>query len=249
MKNKLLTFLVAMPIFGFSQVGINTKSPKTTLHIDATSKTTPVTTDGILIPKFKDFPKENPTVRGMLAFLEGNETHENNFYFFDGEKWVPFYSNVSKELDETIYSFNGQGANFTTAGRAGTLKFSQFNKRTEDGFAIQGDDTIKIGKKGLYFVQLSSSFRRAKTTANGQSNMNYTIMHNGAEKANGSIGYPLEGAGSTGITGSSIVFGTVLELQEGDTLQVKFNGTKPTNANQTYTPFGINNLTLTYIHD
>lgn len=247
MKNKLLPLLVAMPILGFSQVGINTEDPKTTLHINATSKTNPKSTDGILIPKFKNFPKENPTVRGMLAFLEGNDTHENNFYFFDGEKWIPFYASVSKDLDETIYSFNGQGATFTTTGRTGTLNFSQFNKRTDDGFSIQGNDTIVIGKKGLYLVQLSSSFRRAKTTANGQSNMDYTIMLNGAENAKGSIGYPLEGTG--GHIGSSIVFGTVLELQAGDTLQVKFNGTKPTAANQTYTPFGINNLTLTYIHD
>lgn len=247
MINKTLfttALLTNLPMIAFSQVGINTEDPKTSLHIEASSKTNPATTDGILIPKFKNFPEVNPDVRGMLAFLEGNETQENNFYFFDGEKWVPFYANVSKELDETTYSFNGQGATFTTAGQAGKLNFSQFNKKTDDGFAIEGNDTIKIGKKGTYLVQLSSSFKR--TSTNNQSNLLYYIDVNNAgttRSYEGSIGYPLEG--SAGQTGASIIISFVADLEVGDLISVRFNGTQ----NFTYTPFGINNLTLTYIHD
>lgn len=246
MKNNifLLPIMVGFSTMGFSQVGINTEAPKTVLHIEASSKTNPKTTDGILIPKFKNFPEVNPNVRGMLAFLEGNATQENNFYFFDGEKWIPFYANVSKDLDETIYSFNGEGATFTTAGIAGTLNFSQFNKKTDDGFAIQGADTIKIGKKGTYLVQLSSSFKR--TSSNTQSNMLYYIDVNSSgttRSYEGSIGYPLEG--SAGQTGTSITYSFITDLQVGDLISVRFSGTR----GFTYTPFGTNNLTLTYIHD
>lgn len=72
MKKVFSIFGLFLSILGLSQVGINTDAPKAVLHINALSDIAPKTTDGILIPKVKNFPIENP-VMGMLVFLEGNE--------------------------------------------------------------------------------------------------------------------------------------------------------------------------------
>lgn len=235
MKNKnLITGLLGlMPILGMAQVGINTDNPVVSLHIEPSSKTNPRSTDGILIPKVKNFPTENP-VKGMLVFLEGNTAQENNFYFWDGTKWVPFLTAVNKTFDETIHSFNGTGIT------NGYLNFSSTNSKSP--FPITNNRTITIQKRGTYLVQLSSSIKRNATNPL-QSNSNYSIhIDSNKERITyrASIGYPLERT-----SGSSIISSFVEDLEVGDTISVEYVGT----GGYTYTPFGMNNLSLTYIHD
>lgn len=236
MKNKyLITGLLGLiPILGMAQVGINTNNPVVSLHIEPSSKTNPKSTDGILIPKVKNFPTENPTVKGMLVFLEGNTTQENNFYFWDGSKWVPFLTAVNKTFDETIHSFNGTGI---------TNGYLNFNTAySKSPFPITNNRTIRIDKKGTYLVQLSSSIKRQASNPL-QSNSKYSIhidSNEGRITYNASIGYPLEAT-----SGSSIISSFVEDLEVGDLISVQYEGTGGYN----YTSFGMNNLSLTYIHN
>lgn len=237
MKNKnLITGLLGlMPILGMAQVGINTDNPVVSLHIEPSSKTNPRSTDGILIPKIKNFPVQNPTVKGMLVFLEGHSTLPNNFYFWDGSRWVPFLTAVNKTFDETVHSFNGTG--FTN----GYLNFSSANSKSP--FPITDNRTITIQKRGTYLVQLSSSIKRNAPTNILQSNSNYSIhIDSNKERITyrASIGYPLERT-----SGSSIISSFVEDLEVGDLISVQYEGTGGYN----YTSFGMNNLSLTYIHD
>lgn len=238
MKKVFSIFGLFLSILGLSQVGINTDAPKAVLHINASSNIAPKTTDGILIPKVKNFPIENP-VMGMLVFLEGNDEKEDNFYFFDGESWVAFQKNEGIESDEDIYSFNGEGIT------NGYLNFSKIIKKDLDKFEIQNNRDIVVGRRGVYIVQLFSSVKR--TAPNQQSNLLYYIdvkRGNEVQTHEGSIGYSAEQN-----AGSSMVMSFVEEFQEGDIISVRVEGTVPTNATYIYTPFGGNHLTLTYIHN
>lgn len=246
MKNKnLITGLLGlMPILGMAQVGINTNNPVVSLHIEPSSKTNPQSTDGILIPKVKNFPTENPTVKGVLVFLEGNDQLPDNFYFWDGSKWVPFYGNVNKTIDETIYSFNGTGNTDSTTLK-GYLKFTRFHKKSSDGFSIQNDRNIIIGKNGVYLVQLYTSMTRTIPGVPPEAtNINYKININDVPIKEASNGYPLE---YTSATNTSIGF--IRRLNEGDIINVSYEGTTGATGNYSYAPYGNHNMILTYIKD
>jgi hypothetical protein len=55
----------------YSQVGINTTTPKAQLEIKSSNQATPANNDGILIPKIDAFPTINPTAAqdGMMVYL------------------------------------------------------------------------------------------------------------------------------------------------------------------------------------
>ena len=75
-----------------AQVGINNVDPKSTLDISASSKSNPSSTDGVLIPRIKVFPTNNPTVdqNGMLVYLDSAISRNNGFYYWDAAStsWV-----------------------------------------------------------------------------------------------------------------------------------------------------------------
>ena len=80
-----LLFSCFIAINMVAQVGIGTTSPNAQLDISATSQTTPLNTDGILIPKIDEFPSTNPTAAqdSMLVFVTGNGTPSRGFYYWD----------------------------------------------------------------------------------------------------------------------------------------------------------------------
>lgn len=251
---KLAAFLVAISGCVYAQVGINTEAPKATLHIEGNSKTAPSGVDGILIPKIKNFPTTNPTTKGVLVFVQGNENmiqdpndaarkiqeYPDNFYFWEGTKWIPFVKDFNKELDETIYSFNGKGMT------GGYFNFSSFNKKTTDLFTLS-NNTIRVGKSGTYFINFFSSIKRNGATL--QSNFLYDIEINGTKKFSDFVGFPIGEA----TTGATISFGTIVRLSAGDTIRVKGAGTQGNNVIQTgsltYETYGNNNFVLTFIKD
>lgn len=259
MKNNTNMMLLFLGISGIysAQVGINVDAPKATLQIEGTSRTTPNGTDGILIPKIKNFPETNPEVKGILVFLQGNEEmiddpadtstpkrkiqkYPNNFYFWNGGEWIPFTRSVNKQLDETIYSFNGQGMT------GGYFNFSQLVKQAKDSFDIPNNTTIKVGKKGYYLINFFSSIRRTSTGTPPQSNFHYYVEiynKNGVVQKtyNDFVGFP----NAELLMGNSISFGMLHQFEEGDLIRVRGNGTQ----NQTYTSHGNNNITLTFIHN
>ena len=66
-----IAFLLSAIVPATAQVGIGTTSPKSILDINASSKESPSSTDGILIPRVDDFPATDPGKNqdGMMVFL------------------------------------------------------------------------------------------------------------------------------------------------------------------------------------
>ncbi|MCK0199366.1 hypothetical protein [Ornithobacterium rhinotracheale] len=67
-----------------AQVGINTTEPKATFHIEVKDPDEPDSSAGILVPRVTQNPASG-NEKGQLIF---NKT-DNQFYFWDGEKWAP----------------------------------------------------------------------------------------------------------------------------------------------------------------
>ena len=84
---QIFFFVIFLNSFSiFSQIGINTTNPKSTLDIVASDSNSPSNTDGILIPRVNNFPAINPTSdqNGLLIYL--TTTVGNNapgFYYWD----------------------------------------------------------------------------------------------------------------------------------------------------------------------
>lgn len=266
MRNKTnlaVLFLGLSGLLSAQNVGINTETPVTTLHIEGSSKTAPTYTDGILVPKVSKFPTETDVVKGMLVFLEvkpGVDVIPNpskptekvadpkdNFYFYDGEKWIPFIRDFNKELDENIYSFNGNGMNGnpTTGGR---FIFTDFHKKTKDGFSIS-DNTITVGKKGTYNLNFFTSIIRKNSPApSSQANYNYTIEISRADGSRISLPTATSYPNQESTSGANLSYSNIVELAVGDKIFVtgKGDGTDP---KDTFEAYGNNNMILTFLYD
>lgn len=101
-----IIFLSGIPIYGFSQVGINTTSPDAQLHIKSSDQAAPSNTDGILIPKIDAFPITNPTAaqQGMMVYLTTvSAGKQPGFYYWDNTgtpQWKPIAGNpVAADAD------------------------------------------------------------------------------------------------------------------------------------------------------
>lgn len=96
----LILFLLGIPLFGLSQVGINTTSPDAQLDIKSSNQAAPSNTDGILIPKIDAFPVTNPTAaqQGMLVYLTTiSAGQQPGFYYWDNSgtpQWKPIAGNT-----------------------------------------------------------------------------------------------------------------------------------------------------------
>jgi len=95
MKNKLLS-LISFSVLSlflssttFAQVGINNIDPKARLDISATNTTSPINTDGLLIPRVDEFPS-SPTANqdGMMVYLTGAGAPAEGFWYWNGSKWL-----------------------------------------------------------------------------------------------------------------------------------------------------------------
>ena len=239
MKCKFLLLFMSSLNF-FSQVGINTQDPKAYLHIEPSSIDNPTGNDGILVPRINKFPSENPTRLGQLVFLHNNDTLDNGFYYWDSAKWISFPGSVEKEIDETIYSFNGQGYTGTTLTR--NIRFSQFFKLNQDGFTLNNNE-INVGKAGLYLISFTGNSKRPYGDGSlQQSNFNYEIFLNNIKISSVAESLAAEPNASTSATLSFLQ-----RLESGDKLKATI--TKSNQGSSNYNSYGINNLTLYFIQD
>lgn len=102
MKFYVLIFsLFFTPFYLNAQVGINTDTPKATLHVESSEKDSPSNTDGILIPRIKNFPEIKPTEaqHAMLVYLNSDiQNYTEGFYFWNNKtnKWTPIEGEFSE---------------------------------------------------------------------------------------------------------------------------------------------------------
>tara|TARA_Y100000815_G_scaffold275400_1_gene313299 strand:+ start:3130 stop:4305 length:1176 start_codon:yes stop_codon:yes gene_type:complete len=111
----ILAMLLSAP--AFTQVGINTTDPSSTLDVQASNSASPASTDGILIPRVTAFPSTNPGANqdGMLIFLSNAiGVSDKGFYYWDNSlsRWM----NLGAE--EWKPGVNGSGDNYIYATRS-----------------------------------------------------------------------------------------------------------------------------------
>ncbi len=235
------------------KVGINTDDPKATLHIDPSSATAPTGTDGILVPTISAFPTTNPTRVNELVYLKGHAALADSFYYWDGNRWTPIPYDVNRTIDESVYDFVGKG-NITDPTNASQkiLNFTKYYHKTADGFSINSNKRIVVGKAGLYEFTLVSSVKKGTSTSDILENYSFSIWVNGVkvDSANASC--------STENTSASTVITEFLyRLNVGDEIVVKVDRTTNgvvkypswSNTNFVWSVPGSNSLALFFIQE
>ncbi|MCQ4142621.1 hypothetical protein [Chryseobacterium sp. EO14] len=88
MNNFLLLALILTGILGFSQVGVNTPTPETTLDVRGVNHLGAVTAkDGILVPRVSNLTT-NGSVSGQLVYLVADAgSFSKGFYYWNGSEW------------------------------------------------------------------------------------------------------------------------------------------------------------------
>lgn len=168
MKNifKLVVlFFFANIIATNAQVGIGNTSPRSTLDISATSSTSPIATDGLLIPRMDKFPSTNPGAdqQSMIVYLTTDLTGVNisgtaqnyskGFYYWDNTitNWIALTS-------ASANSWNLDGNTGTDGGTTdflGTTDNQPVSIRTNnvERFKFTANNQLEfINPKGTTFI-------------------------------------------------------------------------------------------------
>ncbi|OEY72691.1 hypothetical protein [Salegentibacter salarius] len=153
MKKIILYYFLLFAIPVISQVGIGTTEPGAQLDIVATDINNPSKIDGILIPRIKKFPSQDPGIEqhGMLIFLSEDFNNSPAGFYYWHEQEGEWKSIVSDAKAANFYEPN-------TTESPGNITANLFRKGnigigTEDivsklQIAINPGDTQDI-KKGL----------------------------------------------------------------------------------------------------
>jgi len=121
-----LTFvLFLISITTWSQVGIGTTTPRSSLDIVASNVATPSNTDGILIPRVDNFPTDAPGAEqnGMLIFLNiASGINAVGFYYWNNaiSNWTPI--NSPKNTLNDAYNQGGAGLGRIITANNGALE-------------------------------------------------------------------------------------------------------------------------------
>ena len=161
MKKHLFLMYSILPMITFSQVGINTESPKASLDVVASTEATRKP-DGIIAPnltgkqlKTKD---ESYTINqtGAIVYVtEGLDEKERttktikvaepSYYYFDGAIWQRFYSSKQQESWFYMPSFN---LDISSIGQKTVNLYQeyskQFTKTGNDKFISNNPNAIDI---------------------------------------------------------------------------------------------------------
>ncbi len=159
----------------FSQVGVNTTSPQTTLDLRGKNHLGPVTpTDGLLVPRVNDLSVSG-TVNGQLVYLIQNSgSFAKGFHYWNGTAWIPFIasgsydSSVDAWVDNPAYSRIELGTKSDGSPRAtGTEFVAEDNGNIGIGTATPHPAAavdITSNTKGLKLPYVSLQSRTDLTT-------------------------------------------------------------------------------------
>lgn len=262
MKKLTTIIFTVLPFLTFySQVGINTNAPKSTLHILANEN--PNHKDGIIIPRVTSLNTTDTKENGLLVFLESDNAQERGFYYWSNPSWLPFVSSNKLQENRSALIFRGlptlNGGNFsliTTGSSIRTYGFETDNHLSNNGnFAYVNNGSITITKAGHYDVSAALTLQ---VNASGRSRRDsYEISlrrNNNLTTIQSSYGFP--NSGTTYTMTNSITLTGAIQLAVGDILDIHIN--------RFHTPETINgdsgsqitsvipelsNLTLRYIAD
>jgi len=174
-KITLTLVLLLVSTTAWSQVGIGTTTPSSSLDIIASNIALPSNTDGILIPRVNQFSATNPTALqdGMLVYL--TTTFSGNapgFYYWSNASinWVAI--NSPKNTLNNAYNQGGLGLGRIITANNGALEI-----QGTDGLIITTDMTvgnlISHGGDTNTFIKFTPD--RVQITAGGRNYMD--IQH------------------------------------------------------------------------
>ncbi|MBZ9729474.1 hypothetical protein LB467_07215 [Salegentibacter sp. JZCK2] len=153
MKKFVLYYFLIFAFPAFSQVGIGTTEPGAQLDIVATDKDNPTSIDGILIPRIKKFPSQNPgnEQHGMLIFLteDFNNSPPGFYYWHQNEaKWKSIVSDATAANFYKPHTTESPGNINDDIFRKGNIGIGTEEIVSKLQIAINPDDAQDI-KKGL----------------------------------------------------------------------------------------------------
>ena len=173
----LLLALILMSSMTFSQVGINTQAPETTLDVRGKNHLGAVTsTDGVLVPRVNALSVSG-TVNGQLVYLVADAgSFTKGFHYWNGTAWTPFSGGASAGDSTSDAWVNdatnalvklGTKANGSTARDAGTDFVAKDNGNVGIGTASPVDTAIlelTSTSKGFLVPRMTETERDAITT-------------------------------------------------------------------------------------
>jgi hypothetical protein len=153
MKRIVLYYFLILAFPAVSQVGIGTTEPGAQLDIVATDIDNPAKIDGILIPRIKKFPSQNPgnEQHGMLIFLSENfNNYPTGFYYWHQQesKWKSIVSDAKAADFYEIGDTESPGNIEDNIFRTGNIGIGTEDIASKLQIAINPDDAQDI-KKGL----------------------------------------------------------------------------------------------------
>lgn len=132
-KNYILGLLIGLPIYSFSQVGVNTTNPQAQLDIVASNQVAPTNKDGLLIPRVDTFPAVNPTAtqQGMLVYLTTTVgLNVPGFYYWDNPTTT--WKSISVAPSSSGWNLTGNAGTSAGVNFIGTTDNQALDFRTNN---------------------------------------------------------------------------------------------------------------------
>ena len=170
-------------------MGINNTSPSSSLDITASSVSSPVSTDGILIPRVNEFPSGvDGDQNGMLVFITGSGTPSEGFYWYDhsGPDWIPVVKKIDDLTDGKSEVYDGtadEGPSVFLGSGTGANDHGTNNMNVGIGFNSM--NSITTGANNIAIGYNSSN---AITTNFGNIAIGSNTLENNTGKHNVAIG-------------------------------------------------------------
>ncbi|MGW1455390.1 hypothetical protein ACWBC2_10420 [Salegentibacter agarivorans] len=212
MKKIILFYFLILATTAFSQVGIGTTEPGAQLDIVASDKDSPSNIDGILIPRLKKFPSQNPgsAQHGMLIFLSENFNNSpSGFYYWHHQEntWKSIVADAKAANFYKPNSTESPGNIQDNIFRKGNIGIGTEEIESKLQIAINPDDSQDI-KKGLEIDNNNSAETRNTygldiKNRSKTNNIKYGIKNHVTGDGNG-IRYGIYNSTSQGSSGNDI---------------------------------------------
>ena len=231
--------LFLLGISCYTQIGINTNDPNALLDIKSSNINSPTSIDGLIIPKVEELPLFG-IEKGQLLFLENHPTLEDNFFYWDGLTWQSFLNGFDRQIDDAVFVVQGTG--YTNPNNVvKTVNLNTVHASDVNGFSVS-NNTLTVGKKGVYLIDFSSSLKKSGTPVN-RATYRFSIYKNNTLIHSAETSIPNEE-----ITATSVQTSFVHQLKVNDTLNITVQ--KLTEVGSTiFSSFGNHSLILNYLHD
>lgn len=267
MKKKNYFLLSAIsPFLAFSQIGINTDSPLTTLHIGTRVINTPSNNEGLIIPRVLNLNTQTSKPNGLLVFLDSNNSRERGFWYWSNTQWYPFFSNNMLSQDRSASVYEGEigflEGNYTLAANDSDIRTINFKNdnlplNNDNHSYVNNNGKIVITKSGNYDITAVVTLNVIADNKKRRDSYEFIVRRSGSDTSVISA-YGFPNSGTTYNLTNSISLNGALALNVGDEIDIKVNRynkgsettgnvTGATNNMLTNIVSNLTNLTLRYI--